>query len=407
MNVHRHRHGSAILLACVLLLLTGQPGNAQAPLTHHPGQARACEDGVQTSGATYRICMPAQWNGKLIVYAHGYVAPNQAIGIPESQMKLPGTNTSVADTVTDLGYAFATSGYSTNGLAVQQGIADLIDVVGIFTTKNSAPQQVLLIGVSEGGLITTLAVEQHPDIFNGGLAMCAPYGGFTTQTNYFGDFRVLFDYFFPNLIPGTPVDVPADLLDTWETSTYSTTIKPVISDPANADKVDQLLATALAAYDKNAATSKIASIQQILWYNIFATNDAKTKLGGQPFTNQGRVYAGSANDPQLNQAVLRYSADQAALNTIAGGYETTGQLSVPLVTVHTTDDPIVPYQHAELYQAKVNAANRAALYTHFKVQAYGHCQFSSVDIFAAFNRLITVTNNPPPVPRAYLPLVTR
>lgn len=358
--------------------------------------------------------MPAQWNGKLIVYAHGYVAPNRPLGIPEDQMLLPGTNTSVADTLTGLGYAFATSGYSANGLAVQQGVADLIDVVGIFKAKKGTPKQVLLVGVSEGGLITTLAVEQHPDVFNGGLAMCGPYGSFLDQTHYFGDFRVLFDYFFPGLIPGSAVDVPTSLLDTWETTTYSTTIKPVITDPANGTKVAQLLAFAAAAYDLNDLNSKTKSVEDILWYNIFATNDAKAKLGGQPFANQSRVYV--KNDPtipddpnlnnSLNNTVARFTADTAALAAIAK-YETSGKLSVPLVTIHTTHDPVVPYWHAEQYQAKVNAANRATLYAHFKVEAYGHCQFTSLDILSAFNTLITLADNPPLVPRAYLPLVVR
>ncbi|MCX6043690.1 MAG: prolyl oligopeptidase family serine peptidase [Chloroflexi bacterium] len=399
-----HYRNVYIMLSLLALLLPYHTVQAQSTTVQAPATPLACEDGAQTSGATYRICMPAQWNGMLIVYAHGYVAPNQPIGIPEAQMKLPGSNISVADTVTERNYAFATSGYSTNGLAVQQGIADLIDVVAIFKTKYPAPQKVLLVGVSEGGLITTIALEQHPDLFNGGLAMCGPYGSFTEQTNYFGDFRVLFDYFFPGLIPGSPVDVPTNLLDTWETSTYSNTILPVITDPANAAKVDQLLAV---AYQQNYPANKTQTIGDILWYNIFATNDASTKLGGQPFTNQAHNYTGSADDPTLNQSVARFTANDLALTNMAAGYETTGRLDVPLITMHTTGDPIVPYHQADLYQAKVDAANRGPLYSHIQVQAYGHCQFSSFDILSAFSQLVAKVSNPPLLPRVYLPLVAR
>lgn len=406
-----YRPQRALSITLIMLGLTcwwtGQSVYSQARSPQHSNMALSCTDGAQTSGATYRICMPAQWNGDLVVYAHGYVAPNQPVGIPETQMILPGTNTSVADTVTAQGYAFATSGYSVNGLAVKQGVADLLDVVQIFKAQKGAPRRVLLVGVSEGALITTLALEQHPDIFSGGLALCGPYGSFTTQTNYFGDFRVLFDYFFPGLIPGSAVDVPADLLNNWETTTYSTTVKPVITDPANAAKVDQLLAVANAAFDQNKATTKIQSIKDILWYNIFATNDARVKLGGQPFDNQQRIYTGSTDDATLNQNVAHFPADAPALSAIAEGYETTGRLDVPLVVMHTDKDPIVPYRHVDLYQAKVNAANRAPLFASIKVQAYGHCQFSSLDIFGAFTQLNAMVSNPPAVPRAYLPLVVR
>jgi len=394
-----------LCLLCLLVLLPGQPVAAQTVYPSNTLSPLACEDGLQASGAAYRICMPGSWNGKLLVYAHGYVAPNRPVGIPEDQMILPGGGT-VDQVATDLGYAFATTGYSSNGLAVQPGIADLIDVVTIFRGLKGTPQKVLLVGVSEGGGITALAVERHPDIFDGGLAMCGPYGSFADQVNYFGDFRVLFDHFFPNLIPPTPVDIPPALLDTWQSTVYSNTVKPVITDPANASKVDQLLAVAKVAFTSAVTTTKEQSIDQVLWYNIYATNDAKAKLGGQPFANQARVYIGSGDDTQLNTTVQRFNADQIALDAIATGYETTGQLTRPLVTLHTTGDPVVPYRQVELYASKVISANRTALYAHNKVIAYGHCQFTSLDILIALNQLVGMVDSQQ-FPRAYLPLISR
>ena len=66
-----------------------------------------------------------------------------------------------------------------------------------------------MTGVSEGGLITALAIEQRPDVFDGGLSTCGPIGDFSQQINYFGDFRVLFDYFFPGVMPGSPISIPS------------------------------------------------------------------------------------------------------------------------------------------------------------------------------------------------------
>ena len=56
--------------------------------------------------------------------------------------------------------------------------------------------------------MAALAAEQRPDLFNGALAACGPVGDFAAQIDYLGDFRVLFDYFFPGVIPGGAVDVP-------------------------------------------------------------------------------------------------------------------------------------------------------------------------------------------------------
>ena len=161
-----------------------------------------CVDGTQGSGAKYRICMPnvlnPQWNGDLIVYAHGYVAFYKEVGIPEDQMSLPGSPITIDQIVNGMGYAFATTSYYTNGLAVRPAISDLLDLVDIFIAAHGVPSTTLLAGVSEGGLITTLAVEKHPDVFDGGLAMCGPYGGFNRQISHYGDFRVIFDYFSPS-----------------------------------------------------------------------------------------------------------------------------------------------------------------------------------------------------------------
>lgn len=406
-NLRNLRFKSLFSLVSILsvLVLMGAPVSAQSTVAAVP---LACEDGTQSSGATYRICLPAQWNNKLIVYAHGYVAPNRPVGIPESQMTLPGTSITVDQLVTAQGYAFATSGYSKNGLAVLEGVADLVDVVRLFKEKQGAPQQVILVGVSEGGLIATLALEQHADLFSGGLALCGPYGSFQEQTRYFGNFRVIFDYFFPNLIPPSPVDVPATLLDTWESSTYSTTVKPVVTAAANASQVDQLLAVTGAPVDASNPASKEQTINSVLWYNIYATNDAKAGLGGQPFGNQAETYVGSADDPALNQGVQRFTAEQAALDKIKASYETSGKLTHPLITMHTTGDPVVPYSQMTLYRNKTVAADNIALHEIITVNRYGHCQFNQFEILSAFNRLITLIDNPPayqPAPRAYLPVV--
>lgn len=374
----------------------------------------ACEDGTQSSGATYRICMPEQWNKRLVVYAHGYVAPTEPVGIPETQMRLPGSNFTVDQFVTSQGYAFATSGYSTNGLAIQEGIADLLDVVAIFKAQKGTPEKVILAGVSEGGAITALALEQHADVFDGGLAMCGPYGSFREQINYFGDFRVLFDHFLPGVLPPSAIEIPSDLLTTWETSYYTNTVQPALTAITNTTAIDQLLAVSNAPFDANDSTSKLQSIKDLLWYNVFATNDAKVKLGGHPFDNIGHRYGQTVTDPAidlqaLNQAVARFGADQAAL-TALGSYETTGRLTKPLITLHTTGDPIVPFWHATEYTGKTLAADNLAQHEQITVQAYGHCRFSTFDVLGAFNRLVTLIDNPPvyqPVQHAYLPITAR
>lgn len=403
---------AAILpLAALFLLAPFAPAQAQTPPEPTPdAPTGTCSpDGIQPGGAIYRICMPnLLWNGDLVVYAHGYVAYNEPLAIPENQLTLP-SGVSLPGLVNGLGFAFATTSYRTNGLAVKDGVDDLVELVDIFKAAHGDPIHIYVTGVSEGGLIATLAVERRPDVFDGGLAACGPIGDFQRQINYFGDFRVLFDYFFPGLMPGDPTHIPQSLIDNWG-ARVETVIKPAILAPANASKIDQLFRASGAPRDLNDPASVITSTIDALSYNVLATNDGVAKLGGQPFDNRHRVYIGSDDDARLNRMVARFDADPAALAAIAAGYQTTGRLTIPLVTLHTMLDQQVPYWHMPEFHGKVIANDALALQRHFPVERYGHCYFEMGEVLNAFLNLVSMVLFPPaPVPSAhlYLPNIGR
>ncbi|HAJ37244.1 MAG TPA: hypothetical protein DCL15_16360 [Chloroflexi bacterium] len=386
-QVRRSLLAVALGLTAICFLLGVLHRSAQAQTPALPTAPLACEDGDQPSGARYRICLPAGfWNGDLVVYAHGYVSPNAPVGLPEDQLTIGGV--AIADVITLQGYAFAASSYRRNGLSILEGIDDLVELVDLFAARHGAPHRVLLTGVSEGGAITVLALERHPEVFDGGLALCGPYGDFQRQVDYFTEFRTVFDYFFPGVIPGAPITVPSELLTTWETTYYSTTVKPLLLDPANALSVTQIVSVTGAVVDASAfPTSTEATFDRLLWYNVLSTNDAKAQLGGNPFGNLTRVYTGALDDAALNQGVFRTAAAPAATMAIQQHYETSGRLRVPLITLHTLHDDVTPYWHTTAYAQKVVAAGSAPLYEHRAVDAFGHCNFTVADVQAAFAAL--------------------
>jgi pimeloyl-ACP methyl ester carboxylesterase len=354
-------------------------------------------DGTQNSGAVYRICMPPNWwwNGDLVIFAHGYVAYNQPVGIPEDQLCLPDDGLCLPDIINTLGYGFATTSYSVNGLAIKEGLADVVDLVDIFSQQYGRPDRVFLTGASEGGLVTVLAVEQYPQVFDGGLATCGPIGDFNRQISYFGDFRVLFDYFFPGLIEGSPVEIPQPIIDNWETI-YEGNIRPVVFDPANQETLRQLIRVSGAPYDPDdMMASTEESVADVLWYNVFATNDARVKLTGQPFGNRLRWYRGSDNDFRLNRRVQRFVAEPSAVAEIEAFYQTTGELEVPLVTLHTTRDQQVPYFHELLYRWKTLVAGSGLRHINLPVERYGHCNFTIAETLAAFGLLVLRASGEP------------
>ncbi len=341
-------------------------------------------NGTQTDGAVYQLYMPelSCWNGDLVVFAHGYVQPGLPIAVPQDQLTIGGI--SLPATFNQLGYGFAASSYDTNGLAIVQGVNDTLDLTKNILDPQLKPKHVYLIGASEGGLVTTLSAEGFPAVYNSAGAACGPIGNFQDQINYFGDFRVIFDYFFSGVIPGTAISIPSEVIADWYT-VYVNQISAALA--ANPSATAQLINVMQAAVTSDPTTVG-ETVLDVLWYNVFGTADAQTKLGGQPYDNRFRIYFGSSNDVLLNLKVERYTASPAALAAVAASYETSGKLQMPLVTLHTTGDPVIPYWQEPLYTVKTLLAGTLLDRINLPVSAYGHCNFSAGDILGAFALIV-------------------
>ena len=66
-------------------------------------------------GASYRIEVPATWNGKLVMYAHGYAGNDTPLGV---------SNPSIRRHLIQQGYAWAASSYTKNYYDVRAGVED-------------------------------------------------------------------------------------------------------------------------------------------------------------------------------------------------------------------------------------------------------------------------------------------
>ena len=107
------RRLDAIGLA-VLTAVSGCGGSdVQTPGDDGESVTAGCKDGTLSgSSAPYQVCFPATWNGDLVVYAHGYVSSDEPLALPDDQVD----GRSVAELVTGVGYAYATTSYRANGL---------------------------------------------------------------------------------------------------------------------------------------------------------------------------------------------------------------------------------------------------------------------------------------------------
>ena len=182
-------------------------------------------DGRLGPGALYRLVRPTNWNGSLLLYAHGYV-PNSA------PVALPPEADLFVSLVVPRGFAIAFSSYSENGWAVKDGAQRTHQLLGIFTSRFGSPTRVYLGGASMGGLITIKLLEQYPGLFAGALPACSAAGGSRAQFDYLAHTRALFDFFYPRILPGDAGSVPAGI--DIATAIVVPAVTAIQSDPAGA-----------------------------------------------------------------------------------------------------------------------------------------------------------------------------
>ncbi len=399
-----------IFLSLMVFMLIALCLPAQSVAADVPNPLAGC-DSLSIPGAI--LCNPIgakDW----IIFVHGYVPAGAPPGAAWLQLVLP-TGETIPQLVNGLGYGFAAAEFNEkNGLAIEEGIVDTLALANQLKTPGN---HIYLFGASEGGLITTLISEGNGAFMqglnnpiSGAVSACGPNGDFRKQVDYFGDFRVLFDYFFHGVIPGSkydqalypgysPVNVPAFVTADWllpvtnpgTPSNFRNLVTATIANPANAGKVAELMRTARAAVDPNQPATAVVTALSVLNYDVVGINDATATLGVQPYTNLHSLYLGSSNDLLLNNPVLgveRIASNPALINQAIAPYQTTGRLSRPLVTIHTTLDPEVPIWHQALYRLKVWSRGKAAFYSGIPIPRYGHCNFKPEEMVFAFYLMV-------------------
>jgi len=397
---------AALLLACL--------GNSSQVLAQAPPLPQGCQvispqaavlAGFQPQWVI--VCVPQEWNGDLVVYAHAYRLPQVPVDSIDNvslllqELTFGGQNVLAAPLSS--GFAVATTTTRKNGYNIEQGSDDLNLLVQYFkvfvapTLSPFAVHKVFVTGGSEGGLIAALLVEQFPDTYNGGgLALSAPLAGSPSLVKYLGNFRVVFDYFFPQIFKNPPsgsglpafgaFDVPPQAFLFWDSVYFQAIGNALTANPAAREQLFHV--TRVARDPKDPVGSAIAAARDLLRFSIFGAPDLISTAGGVPFDNRTTIYFGSANDLALNRGVERVRATGSARQYLNLFYLTTGKLQRPLVTLHNVSDPFTPYSNELVYATRAIFSGSLALLKPLPVFSYGHANFTAQQVLGAFNLLI-------------------
>jgi len=340
-------------------------------------------DGSTGPGSLYRLARPANWNGDLVIYAHGYASPDEPVALPAEGELFIGMFGAQ-------GFAVAFSSFSENGWVVKDGAQRTHQLLGIFTSKFGQPKRVYLGGASMGGLIAIKLAETHPEAYAGVLAACAVAGGTQQNSEYRANVRALFDFFYPGVLPGNATFLP-DGTDV-DQQIIAPALAAMTANPTPAGYIAALNQTP-APYANGAEL--VQSIVTALVGNAGDVTDDVLIRGKPYFDNQNTVYSSALLPAALLQAinagVQRFSASPAALASLDHNYNSSGDLQMPMVMLSNARDPVIPGFNQASYLVAVTANGAANLLVQRQVDVYGHCVFTPSEIGTAFTDLVLWT----------------
>ena len=345
----------------------------------------------EIAGAAWVAQVPQDWNGDLVVYAHGYRGTGTDLTVDPP----PAYQALVAQ-----GYAWAASSYRRN---------DYDPGVGVLDTKNLTRHmrsvlgrgldKTYLVGFSMGGHVTAAAIEKYPALYDGALPACGVLGDVE-----------LFDYFLDyNLgaadyagLDAADVDYPSEdwLQDTVPAieaglsfapgPTWAYALNP--QGEAFKDFVEVGSGGERVTFDTawqywHAPQNESGEFL----FGLGAGDGTIANRSGGVGQNSDTVY-GQEYGPAfagLDDSILRVEAANRVRKSqgVTPAPIIDGTPSVPVLTLHTTGDLFVPIEMEQVYAKEVRANGRGDLLVQRAVRDVGHCTFTAEEIVTAYTDL--------------------
>ncbi len=337
----------ALGLCLAPAVATAQPAEAapqKSPCVAAVPADATCFTGKDSAGAYYSIVMPAQWNGHLVLHAHG--GPNLGDPTPERSVE----DITRWAIVVKAGYAWAGSTFRQGGVEVRAAADDTERLRRIFRTHVAKPRLTILHGQSWGAAVAVKGAEMFTQAtvgekpYDAMLLTSGVLAGGTRSYDFRTDLRVVYQYLCNNHPRPNEPQYPLNLgLPAGATMT-SANLAARVNECLGLDKpAAQRSPEQAAKVDTIVKVIKIpaTSIQAHLNWGTFHFQDVSSKRtgGASPFGNVGAVYAGSTDDKALNAGVLRYAADPAAYAKLALDTDATGKIPVPVLSAKWISDP--------------------------------------------------------------------
>lgn len=359
--------------------------------------------GVMPNGAAYRVEVPVNWNGTLVMFAHGYAGTGDKLAVQ---------NPPIRRHLLQNGYAWAASSYAKNYYDVRAGVEDtnalalaFNDIARANQRPLAAPERVLVMGTSMGGHVTAAAVEaetyrtaNHKMKYDGALAMCGPVGdtelfnvmaGMQMSAQALAGFadvpsqqwstisnQVIGALF--STYPAAPgLGVPMAVTSPLGTQ-YASVVKNLTGGERPMFSLGLTVGGSLSLPFRELGSD--GTVNGILNKNVLDTTGLSYLIDGDP-----------AATAQLNAAAQKLTAAPDANRLRTDGLrwvpQVNGEFSVPVVSIHTLGDLYVPFGMQQLYRKRAEAKGSSALLVQRAMRGISHCDFTVAEMSESFDAL--------------------
>jgi pimeloyl-ACP methyl ester carboxylesterase len=401
-----------VVLAALLL--------AAAPAAHAAQSTKTQPthvEGSLPSGATYLMDVPADWNGTVLLFSHGYRPAGTGENPPQNA-----TDDATKELLLDRGYALIGSSYASAGWAVTDAVPDQLATLDAFTARFGKASRTIAWGQSYGGFVTTAIAERNSDRIAGSLSLCGLLQGGVANWN-----NTLDPVFALKTLLAPDLPIPLTGFDSQVAATAAATELTGIVTAAQATPTGRARIALAAAlhnipvwndpsqtrpgptdWDAQQANQFPAVLGMLQLPAFSWRHEAESRAGGNMSWNTGVDYAAMLRRSSVRQEVVelyrkagmpleadlsalaqapRISADPQAVDWMSRTSAFTGKLVKPHLTVHTTGDALIPVQAESAYARAATAGGSAPLLRQAYVDNAGHCNFSTGEQVAALDAL--------------------
>ncbi|SFO59139.1 hypothetical protein SAMN05216567_101554 [Variovorax sp. OK605] len=352
-------------------------------------------------GAQYHIEVPQNWNGKLVMYAHGYAGEGN---------KLEVSDPSIRRHFIQLGYAWAASSYSKNFYDVRAGVEDTNALALQFNAIAKAngrdvavPSKIFITGHSMGGHITAAAIEDetyatanHKVKYNGAVPMCGVVGD-TELFDYFAGAQVAAQALAGQASYPTPkwVDIAAQVggvLFTDFTTSPVPNIDTTVIGARYASVIENLTGGERPMFPLG---FKSGGSFAAVW-GVFGSDGTvngilnKSTLDTNRFTYKisGDIPRSDTLNADAQKLTAAVDANRLRTDGLRWIPKVNGEFKIPVVTLHTLGDLYVPFSMEQIYNKRAAAKGNGGWLVQRAIRGITHCDFTIKEQEEAFDDMV-------------------